>query len=480
MNKLRTTRKKWSTCRHELSIDNDYDYLCCEQRGTVPCSHEDASGNVNVLNDGDSLGSLSEQRDCHDREFPNSTNLSSVDHLLPDLRSYLLSFDYDSAITSAATSDTSTGFLDVFETGSYRQFGWSGVIFFVLGSAFFAFLLIVHVMWKICFSNCNCRRKRQKTVWGTFMMLFLFVSTATALMTFFVVYNDIKPLSESTNFLSPMDELLANGYRKSNGDSLYLRGIQEHSRTNLEPHLFLDNQSYTEDIIGKPIFHLLDPLTSYSVLYPTTNNDSVDCENMNITQPSVASRMTLGGKTGCFKCKTCLAIADLIADAKNSWRRHIFEVQIDMLTAKNDLKHFSLTSSTLTPSMQKFLDRMHEMCSDSRVVNERLAIAYEAIAGEIKQFSLCGLYVLCVLCGLCKRFCTWNLTGKRKIGHVTCFFVEIAFLLALILTGVLYTMSVMIQDGIVVLQRLEENTNAFLPSIQSATDLNRLLLIKTL
>ncbi|KAG3204575.1 hypothetical protein PC128_g1849 [Phytophthora cactorum] len=67
------------------------------------------------------------------------------------------------------------------------------------------------------------------------------------------------------------------------------------------------------------------------------------------------------------------------------------------------------------------------------------------------------------------------LTGKRKIGHVTCFFVEIAFLLALILTGVLYTMSVMIQDGIVVLQRLEENTNAFLPSIQSATDLNRLL-----
>ncbi|KAF1788399.1 EF-Hand 1, calcium-binding site [Phytophthora cactorum] len=306
---------------------------------------------------------------------------------------------------------------------------------------------------------------------GTFMMLFLFVSTATALMTFFVVYNDIKPLSESvftilnetlpsnlttfeTNFLSPMDELLANGYRKSNGDSLYLRGIQEHSRTNLEPHLFLDNQSYTEDIIGKPIFHLLDPLTSYSVLYPTTNNDSVDCENMNITQPSVASRMTLGGKTGCFKCKTCLAIADLIADAKNSWRRHIFEVQIDMLTAKNDLKHFSLTSSTLTPSMQKFLDRMHEMCSDSRVVNERLAIAYEAIAGEIKQFSLCGLYVLCVLCGLsiplgASAFAHGILTGKRKIGHVTCFFVEIAFLLALILTGVLYTMSVMIQDGIV-------------------------------
>ncbi|KAG3025359.1 hypothetical protein PC119_g8194 [Phytophthora cactorum] len=107
-------------------------------------------------------------------------------------------------------------------------------------------------------------------------------------------------------------------------------------------------------------------------------------------------------------------------------------------------------------------------------------LPYEAIAGEIKQFSLCGLYVLCVLCGLsiplgASAFAHGILTGKRKIGHVTCFFVEIAFLLALILTGVLYTMSVMIQDGIVVLQRLEENTNAFLPSIQSATDLNRLL-----
>ncbi|KAG2981425.1 hypothetical protein PC118_g10613 [Phytophthora cactorum] len=231
-------------------IDNDYDYLCCEQRGTCRALNEDASGKCQCVKRWGFTGDHCQNSGIvNDESFPNSTNLSSVDHLLPDLRSYLLSFDYDSAITSAATSDTSTGFLDVFETGSYRQFGWSGVIFFVLGSAFFAFLLIVHVMWKICFSNCNCRRyakfkiysKRQKTVWGA---------------------------------------------------SAFAHGI---------------------------------------------------------------------------------------------------------------------------------------------------------------------------------------LTGKRKIGHVTCFFVEIAFLLALILTGVLYTMSVMIQDGIVVLQRLEENTNAFLPSIQSATDLNRLL-----
>ncbi|KAG3243408.1 hypothetical protein PI124_g11765 [Phytophthora idaei] len=183
-------------------IDNDYDYLCCEQRGTCRALNEDASGKCQCVKRWGFTGDHCQNSGIvNDESFPNSTNLSSVDHLLPDLRSYLLSFDYDSAITSAATSDTSTGFLDVFETGSYRQFGWSGA-------------------------------------------------------------------------------------------SAFAHGI---------------------------------------------------------------------------------------------------------------------------------------------------------------------------------------LTGKRKIGHVTCFFAEIAFLLALILTGVLYTMSVMIQDGIVVLQRLEENTNAFLPSIQSATDLNRLL-----
>ncbi|KAG1699471.1 hypothetical protein DVH05_012884 [Phytophthora capsici] len=51
-----------------------------------------------------------------------------------------------------------------------------------------------------------------------------------------------------------------------------------------------------------------------------------------------------------------------------------------------------------------------------------------------------------------------------------------AFLIAMILTGVLYTMRDMIQDGIVVLQRLENNSYAFLPSIQSAEDVRRLLL----
>ncbi|KUF83903.1 hypothetical protein AM587_10010936 [Phytophthora nicotianae] len=492
-------------------IDNDYDYLCCEQRGTCRTLNEDASGKCQCVKRWGFTGDHCQNSVydvaaiANDEVYPNITNLSSVDHLLPDLRSYFLSFDYDVAITSAASSNISTGFLEVFEMGSYRQFGWSTTVFFVLASAFFALIFIGHAMWKVCFSNCNCRRytkfkiysKRQKIIWGSFMMLFIFVSTAAALMTFFVVYNDIKPLAESvftvlnetlpsnlttfeTNFLSPMDELLSSGYRESTNDSLFLRDTQEHSLVDIEPHIFLDNQSYAGDVIGKPIFHLLDPLTSYSVLYPTVNNNSVNCDNMNITQPSVTSRMTIGGKTGCFKCKTCLTIVDLIAEAKLSWRKQIFEVQIDMLTAKNDLKTFSLTSNTLAPSIKNFLDRMHLMCSDFRVVNGRFAVAYDTIAQEMQQVSLFGLYVLCTLCGLsvllsASAFAHGILTGKRKIGRTTCFFVEIAFLISLILTGVLYTMSLMIQDGIVILQRLEENTYAFLPSIQSAEDVNRLL-----
>lgn len=277
-----------------------------------------------------------------------------------------------------------------------------------------------------------------------------------------------------------MYELLADGYRESNGESLFLPTIQERSLSDLELHTFLDKQSYNEDVVSKPVFDLLEPLTSYSLLYPTVNNDSVDCEYMNITQPSVVSRMTIGGETGCFKCKTCLTIVDLIAEAKTSWRKHIFEVQIDMLASKRDLKAFSHIINSLTPAIQNFVDRMHIMCSEFRIVNARLAIAYDTISGEVQQFSLFGLCALCGLCGLsillgANAFAHGIRTGKRKIGRVACFFSEIAFLVALILTGVLYTMSVMIQDGIVVLQRLDQNTYAFLPSIQSAEDVNRLL-----
>ncbi|KAG7391499.1 hypothetical protein PHYPSEUDO_004569 [Phytophthora pseudosyringae] len=495
-------------------IDNDYDHLCCEQRGSCLALNEDASGKCHCVKrwgfTGDhcqnSVYDVAEV--ANDEVFPNATNLSSVDHLLPDLRSYLLSFDYDSAISSAAAANTSSEFQSVLEMGSYRQFGWATTAFFLLAAAFFMLVFIGHAMWKFCFFKCGCRRRNplaqpkiysslQKLGWGTVMMVFMLISTAAALMTFFVVLSDIKPLAESAlvllnetlpsnlttfelNFLSPLDELLASGYRDDNGHSFFLSTIQEHSVTDLESHVFLDKQSYAKDLIGQPIFDLLDPLTGNSLLYPTANNDSVDCENMNITLPSVMSRMTIGGETGCFKCKTCLAMVHLIEEAKTSWRMHIFEVQIDMLAAKDDLRNFSLSSSTLTPSIQAFLDRMHLMCSDFRAVNGRLAAAYDTISGEMQQFSLLGLYALCGLCGSsiilgASAFAHGIRTGKRKIGRAACFFTEIAFLVALILTGVLYTMSVMIQDGIVVLQRFEQNTLVFFPSALSAEDVNRLL-----
>lgn len=329
------------------------------------------------------------------------------------------------------------------------------------------------------------------------MTLFLLLGSATAIMTLFVLHNDIEPLVAKVftllndtfpsnlstfeeNFLSPMDELLADGYEDSNGESFLLPDIQERSLTDLELHVFLDKQSYAEDVIGNPVFDLLDPLTSYSVLYPTVNNDSVDCEYMNITQPSELSRMTIGGQTGCFKCKTCLTIVDLVSEAKTSWRKNIFEVQIDMLTAKHQLEDFSLARKTLTPAIQSFLDRMHLMCSDFLVVNGRLTSGYDTVASEIRQFSLFGLYALCGLCGVAfiltiSAFAHGILTGRRKVGRAACIFSEIAFLVALILVGLLYTMSVMAQDAIIVLQRLDQNTYAFLPSTQSAEDVNRLL-----
>ncbi|GMF11321.1 unnamed protein product [Phytophthora lilii] len=405
--------------------------------------------------------------------FPNATNLSSVDHLLPDVRQYLLSFDYNAALTSITTSESSPGFLNVLEAGSYRQFGWSTTAYFILAAAFFAFVFVAHVMWVLCLFKCGCRQrnplakpkiysKLQKVVWATLMLLFFFMSAAAAVMTFFVVHNDIKPLAASafkllnetlrlnlttfeSNFLTPMDELLANGYRGEDSDALFLANIQEHSRTDLEVHTFIDKQSYANDVIGQPVFNLLDPLTSYSTLYPAVNNDSIDCELMNITQPSVVSRMSIGGKTGCFKCKTCLGIVELIAQAKTSWRKHIFEVQIDMLTSKGQLKDFSLSGSTLTSAIQDFVDRIHRMCADFREANDRIASRYDAIAKELQLASVFGLYGLIGLCGLSiilapSAFAHGMLTGRRKLGR-----------------------------------RLDKNPYAFVPSTQSAEDVSRLL-----
>ncbi|OWZ14170.1 Transmembrane protein [Phytophthora megakarya] len=495
-------------------IDNDYDYLCCEQRGECRASNEDASGKCQCVNRWGFTGDHCQfsvydvAEDTNDEIFPNATNLSSIDHLLPDLRGYLLSFDYDIAISSASTSDLSSSFLNVLEIGSYRQFGWSAMTYFILAAMFFLFVFIGHVMWTHCCFNWGCRRRNplakpkiysrlQKIVWGTLMMLFFFVSSAAVLVTLLIMHNDIKPLAEAvfvvlnktlpsnmttfeTNFLSPIDELLLNGYQDSTGDALVLASIQEHSHIDLADHAFLDNQSYAEDVVGKSVFELLDPLTKYNVLYPTINNDSIDCEYMNITQPSVTSRMTIGAGTGCFRCKTCVTMVDLVSEAKVSWRMNIFEVQIDMLGAKRDLKDFSLTNDTLTPSIQSFLDRMHLICKNFRVVTERLAAAYDIIAGEVRKFSLFGLYGLCGLCELAiflgaSNFAQGIRTGKRKVGRATCFVSEIAFLIAIILTGALYTMSVMVQDGIIVLQRLDANTQVFLASAQDAGDVHRLL-----
>ncbi|KAE9336189.1 hypothetical protein PF008_g13135 [Phytophthora fragariae] len=72
-------------------IDNDYDYLCCEQRGQCLALNEDASGKCQCVKRWgftgdhcqDSVYDVAEAANA--KVFPNATNLSSVDHLLPDL-----------------------------------------------------------------------------------------------------------------------------------------------------------------------------------------------------------------------------------------------------------------------------------------------------------------------------------------------------------------------------------------------------------
>ncbi|RLN89859.1 hypothetical protein BBJ28_00020960, partial [Nothophytophthora sp. Chile5] len=441
-------------------IDNDYDYLCCEQRGQCLALDESASGK------------------CQQEISPSNATASSFP------------------------------LLDVLETGSYRQFGWLTTAYFILAAAGFALLFLLHLLWTFCLRKCGCRRhnpltkekiygKVPKLLWGTLMVLALGVGAAAAGMTFLVVHDDIEPLVQAaigilndtlpgnltafeSRFLSPMDELLADGFQQTDGVPLLLDKIQERALLDLERHTFLDNQSYATDGIGQSVFALLEPLTNYSLLYPTVNSDQINCDHMNITTPSVLSRMTIGATTGCFKCKTCATLVDLVAQAHDFWRRSPFEVQIDMLVSKRQLQQFGAMRGTLTPVIRSFLERMHLMCADFRTVNGRFASGFDEITTEVSQVAVFGLYGHCgisvfALVLALSAFAHGIMTGKRKLGRMTCFFAELAFLLVLVLTGVLYTMAIMAHDAIIVLQQLDANAPLFLPSVQTGEDVGHLL-----
>ncbi|RLN52691.1 hypothetical protein BBJ28_00006899 [Nothophytophthora sp. Chile5] len=499
-------------------IDNDYDHLCCEQRGQCLVLDEDASGKCQCVHRWGFTGDHCQISIVNAELFPNATNLSSVHQFLPDLRSTLLSFDYEAAIRQAISPSNATAnsfpLLNVLETGSYRQFGWLTTAYFILAAAGFALLFLLHLLWTFCLRKCGCRRhnplakekiygKAPKLLWGTLMVLTLGVGAAAAGMTFLVVHDDIEPLAKAafeilndtlpinlttfeSRFLSPMDELLADGFHQTDGVSLLLDKIQERALLDLERHTFLDNQSYAADEIGQSVFALLEPLRNYSMLYPTVNSDhQINCDHMNITTPSVLSRMTIGATTGCFKCKTCTTLVDLVAQAHDFWRRNPFEVQIDMLVSKRQLQQFGTMRGTLTPAIRNFLERMHLMCADFRAVNGRLASGFDEVATEISQIAVFGLYGHCgisvfTLVLALSAFAHGVMTGKRKLGRLTCFFTELAFLLALVLTGVLYTMAIMAQDAIIVLQQLDANTSLFLPSVQTGEDVGHLLFDRNL
>jgi hypothetical protein len=427
---------------------------------------------------------------------PARTNLTSVKALLPDLRDYLLVFDHQ----------------DAFQPGSYSQFSWSAAALFVAAAVFALLLFISHIVWTVCCFSCGCRKrdpakrqkiyaKYQKILWGVSMVICFAVATASAVWTFLVVHSDISPISTEviaiingslianiskfeSAFLTPLDKMVTEGYQDFMGHQIWLEDLQEAAVNDLLNHTFLENQSYTHDVVSEPVVAIVDSLLEYSLLYPTAVDNTTDCANMNIT-PSVVSRMTVGGSSSCFKCKTCAAIAGVVEATVDYWRRHPFQIQMDMLTSQRHLQDFGEAKASLAPAIREFLDRTHASISDSKAQIQRIATKFDRIATHTWQvttfalFALLGLGGATLLFGVCS-FAHGIVTNKRTLPRSTCCVAELTVLLAFVLTGVLYAIVWMAHDCITAIQLLDDDVLTFASSTNSAEVLQLILFDKNL
>lgn len=439
--------------------------------------------------------------------FPNATNLTAVKTLLPDLRSYLLSFDYESGIRSIDTSmrerSIVSSLLSVLDAGSYQQFAWISSLYFAAAAVLLMLVFLSHVLWTFCLFKCGCRRRdptkspkihsqASKILWGLLMSVSLVVGAGAAMLAFIQVHTQLVPMSESildrlwttlvndmtqfsTKLISPIDNMQSYGYRQSNGSRLSLSALQQRSTEAMAPHVFLEQQTRTLDVVSQPVFAVLDALQNYSLQFPTPDNSSVNCSALTIT-PSDRARMTIGAQTGCFQCKTCSTLAQLVANAKDVWRRNAFLVQIDLLVSKLQLEAFGASKDTLTPAIAAF---ENDILSGFTVIIDRtVQIAYQL--NELMQamttvtvyglFALLGLSGLALVLGL-SGFCHGLRTNKRVMARSACFFGELAVLLALLMTGVLYTIVTMAHDGILAVELLSRTSSPFLPSDDQAAAL---------
>lgn len=442
--------------------------------------------------------------------FPNRTNLTDVNFMLPDLRGYLVTFDYKLAIAGSSTANDSESnsetVLGAFETGTYRQYCWAGSALFVAAAVIIFFVFMFQIVWAVCCVSCGCRKrdptkkqkiyaKYQKIIWGTLMILSFGAAATAAAYALFTVFSDVKPVCDSiintvnvtladdlasfeSSLLTPLDELISVGYRGSNG-YISLQQLQTAAIDDLVAHTFLENQSYALDVVRKPVFDVVGMLHNYSLLFPTVIDNHTDCIAMNIT-PSTVSRMTVGGATGCFRCKTCSLIDEVIEDAADYWRRNPFAVQMDLLTSKRQLHSFGESNTTLTAAIKAFTTRIHASCTSGRADIHRTAHQLHQLITEAKQLTVFGLFVLADL-GLISLVLSivaiahGIATNKRHVARSTCYIAEVTTLLAIVMTGVLYAAVWMAHDGIVALQLLDDNVSTFAASSLAAIDMQSIL-----
>ncbi|TMW56856.1 hypothetical protein Poli38472_006866 [Pythium oligandrum] len=170
----------------------------------------------------------------------------------------------------------------------------------------------------------------------------------------------------------------------------------------------------------------------------------------------------------------------MLADAKETWRWNPYKVLLDLQESRLQLQEFGATKGVLDQAIQAFIDRIS---TSLNVFLERAAsvdAAYSIIAHEVELVTVYGLLSLLGLCGTALGLgfvavVTGVITNKRSLARTTCFFGQITCIIALILTGVLYTMAMMAHDGIVSLQLLDAGVSIFVEPEQAAIDITRVL-----
>ncbi|KAJ0399791.1 hypothetical protein ATCC90586_009831 [Pythium insidiosum] len=495
-------------------IDHDFDHLCCEQRGECRALQEDASGRClcvkrwGFTGDHCELSIYDVANANNTAHFPAITNLSDVDSLLPEPRAFLLSFDFAAAIASQQDivdpAAVEGDLLDALSTGSYRQFAWATCAYAVAGIAVLVLFYVVHVTWTFCCFRCGCRKrdprkqakiysKATKIFWGVLMCLFVAITTAASATALLKVHNDVLPrvdsvvdtletsLPQSTErfcsrLLDPITSLLATGDPVS---GLALRDLQRRALDDMAPHSFLDRQSPARDAVGERVFQLLDALEARSSLFPTGMNASLDCSSLDITQ-SIVGRMTAGSTTGCFRCKACSLIGGMLEAAKDRWRRLAFKSQLDLAASREQLQSLGRDANVLVPDIQRFRDRVNASCSlllqRTRVISESVD-RLQTEARQVVVFGLLGLSALCLLTFVLATLAVGVgvTTNKRPAARATCFFGQITSLVALFLTGALYSAVLMAHDGIVGLQLLDQNMTIFVGPALARDDIAAML-----